>query len=90
MTRDALELERLALENQKLRAELNGRTTVWEGLQRTSPLLGSLLAIVAFVFGVIQYNDQQNKERATRENELQLQAMARDQEFIKPLWEREL
>ena len=88
--RDALELERLALENQKLRAELERRPGVWEGLQRMSPLLGSLLAIIAFVFGVIQYIDQQDKERRTRENELQRQAMARDQEFMKPLWEREL
>jgi hypothetical protein len=89
-SRDALETERLALENQKLRAELERRPNVWDGLQRLSPLLGSLLAIAAFVFGVVQYVGQQERERKTREDELRRQAAARDQEFMKPLWEREI
>ena len=46
--------------------------------------------MAAFVFGVVQYVDQHQRELATRENELARQAAARDQEFMKPLWEREL
>jgi len=91
MSRDSLEVERLALENQKLRAELDRmRPSLWDGIQRLSPLLGGLLAVAAFVFGVIQYVEQRQRELATRENELARQAAARDQEFMKPLWEREL
>ena len=91
MSRDSLEMERLALENQKLKAELTRmRPNVWDGIQRLSPLLGGVLAVAAFVFGVVQYVDQHQRELATRENELARQAAARDQEFMKPLWEREL
>jgi hypothetical protein len=90
-SKDALEVERLALENRKLKAELDRmRPSVWDGIQRLSPLLGSALAVAAFVFGVFQYLEQQDRELATRENELARQAAARDQEFMKPLWEREL
>ena len=89
--RDSLELERLALENQKLKAELERmRPNVWDGVQRLSPFLGSLLAVAAFVFGVVQYVGQHERELNTREVELRRQAAARDQEFMKPLWEREL
>jgi hypothetical protein len=89
--KDSLELERLTLENQKLKTELDRmRPSLWDGIQRLSPLLGSALAVAAFVFGVVQYLGQQERERATRENELARQAAARDQEFMKPLWEREL
>jgi hypothetical protein len=91
VSRDALELERLALENQKLRIELQrARPNVWEIIQRLSPLLGGMLAVAAFLFGILQYVDQQKRELNTRENELARQAAARDQEFMKPLWEREL
>ena len=91
MNRESLEMERLALENQKLRAELDRmRPSVWEGLQRLSPLLGGALAVAAFFFGILQYVDQQDRELATRQDELVRQAEARDQEFMKPLWEREL
>jgi hypothetical protein len=90
-SKESLELERLALENRKLRTELDRmRPSVWDSIQRLSPLLGSALAVAAFLFGVVQYVEQQKREVATRENELARQAAARDQEFMKPLWEREL
>ena len=90
-TRDALELERLTLENRKLRTELDRlRPNVWNLIQRMSPLLGGVLAVAAFLFGVFQYLEQQQKELDTREHELEKQAAARDQEFMRPLWEREI
>jgi hypothetical protein len=89
-SRESLELERLALENQKLRAELERRPSFWDRLQRISSSFAGLLAIAAFLFGVWQYVQQQNKELAARENELRKQSAARDQEFMKPLWDREL
>jgi hypothetical protein len=89
--RTTLELDRLALENEKLKLELaRMRPSAWDALQRLSPLLGGVLALAAFVFGVIQYVEQRQRELATRETELARQAAARDQEFMKPLWEREL
>ena len=89
--RTGLELERLSLENEKLKLELaRMRPSAWDALQRLSPLLGGVLALAAFVFGVVQYVEQRQRELATREIELARQAAARDQEFMKPLWEREL
>lgn len=90
-TRDALELERLSLEVQKLRTEVErSQPGLWNAIQRVSPLVGTLLAVAAFLFGVIQYIGQQTRELAAREHELARQAAARDQDFMKPLWEREL
>jgi hypothetical protein len=90
-SKDALDLERLALENRKLRVELERmKPSVWDGVQRLSPLLGGALAVAAFLFGVFQYVEQQGRELAAREHELERQAAARDQEFMKPLWDREL
>ena len=69
-SRESLELERLALENQKLRAELERRPSFWDRLQRISSSFAGLIA--------------------TRDNEMRKQSAARDQDFMKPLWEREL
>jgi hypothetical protein len=100
--RGSLELERLGLENEKLKLELERmRTNRWDYLQRLSPLLGGLLALAGFVFGVIQYVNQQETNRvqakqrsdqeiAARAHEVEMQTVARDQEFMKPLWEREI
>ncbi len=87
----SIEMERLVLENDKLRAELDRlRPSIWQTIERLSPLFGGLLAVAAFVFGVIQYVEQQRRALATRQTELARQAAARDQEFMRPLWEREL
>jgi hypothetical protein len=89
--KESLEIERLALENEKLKADLaRARPSVWDSIQRLSPLLGGLLTVAAFVFGVVQYVEQRQRELASRDLELMRQAAARDQEFMKPLWEREL
>lgn len=100
--RGALETQRLALENEKLRLELDRlRKTPWDEVQRSAPVLGWLLAFAGFLFGVYQYVDQQATNRreaaqrskdelAIRARELEKQVSARDQDFMKPLWEREL
>jgi hypothetical protein len=89
--RESLELERLSLEVQKLRTEVErSQPGLWNAIQRVSPLVGTLLAVAAFLFGVVQYIGQQSRELTAREHELARQAAARDQEFMKPLWEREL
>jgi hypothetical protein len=100
--RNALEVERLALENDKLRAELQRLPPRhWDFVQRLTPLVGGALALAGFLFGVVQYVSQQEANRAeaeqrlSRENlarthELEAQTAARDQEFMRPLWEREV
>ena len=89
--RAALELDRLALENQKLKLDLERlQPSACDAIQRLSPLLGGVLAVAAFLFGVVQYVEQRQRELTTREAELARMAAARDQEFMKPLWEREL
>jgi hypothetical protein len=101
--RAALELERLALENRKLRRELDhaGRLDAWEWIRRLSPVLATALAVAGFLFGVYQFGSQQKaaqaaaaaQQQASREaTELQSRRdlEARDRDFMKPLWEREL
>jgi hypothetical protein len=89
--RESLELERLRLENRKLEAELRqASATTWDRLQRLGPSLSGLLAVAAFLFGVYQYREQQDRTLVARAEEQRRESAARDQEFMRPLWEREL
>lgn len=90
--RATLELERLSLENGKLRLELDeaARTGVWKWAGRLSPLLATMLAVAGFVFGVVQYTAQQRETRTAAQEQSRRELEARDRDFMKPLWEREL
>jgi hypothetical protein len=89
--KESLEVARLILENRKLEAELARMpATGWEAVHRLAPVLGGLLTAAAFLFGVYQYVQQQDRALAARDDEMRREAAARDQEFMRPLWEREI
>lgn len=90
--RATLELEHLALENRKLKIELEKalNPNLWDRIGRLSPLLATLLAVVGFLFGVWQYVDQQEAGRKAGQLQEQRELEARDRDFMKPLWEKEL
>lgn len=88
---ESLELEHLALENRKLDAELRRMPSMrWERFQRIGPVFGGLITAAAFLFGVYQYVQQQDRALDASADALRKESAARDQEFMRPLWEREL
>jgi hypothetical protein len=90
--RQALEMERLALENQKLKLDLQRELNpdLWSWAGRLSPVLATVLAVAGFLFGVRQYVDQQKASRDAAVEQERRDLEARDRDFMKPLWEKEL
>ncbi len=90
--RTVLELEKLALENRKLKLQLDKELDgdFWSWVGRMSPLLATLLAVAGFLFGVKQYVDQQQASRNAALLQERRELEARDRDFMKPLWEKEL
>jgi hypothetical protein len=87
-----LELEKLALENKKVSLELRAAesTDFWEWVGRFSPLLASIVAVGGFLFGVWQYTAQEKATREAAVDQSRREEEARDRDFMKPLWDREL
>jgi hypothetical protein len=74
------QLEQLQLENEKLKRDLARpeKANPWYSrLIQLIPLITTFLAIASFLWGVVQYNDQQSHNRAAQK----LQAQ---QEYMKP------
>jgi hypothetical protein len=90
--RAALELNRLSLENQKLMLDVAcaRQRRRWQWLESASPLLATLAAVAGFLFGVFQYAGQQNASREAAAAQEKRELEARDRDFMKPLWEKEL
>jgi hypothetical protein len=89
----ASENEKLALECEKLRAEIRELESPkgWsDKLSRHSTLVSMLLAIFGFIFGFVQYGAQQEANRKTEEAQAEQERRIRDREFMKPLWEKQL
>ncbi len=88
----ALEIEKLTLENRLLKLELKERSEadLWKHLSRMAPSLATLLAVAGFVFGIAQYAIEQSANRKSSDAQAQRDVEARDREFMKPLWEKEL
>lgn len=91
-SREELEVEKLALENQKLRLDLerDRNPDFWSWMVRLSPLLASTLAVAGFLFGVMQYVGQEKASRDAAFQQGRRDSESRDREFMKPLWEKEL
>lgn len=83
----AAQLEKLQLENEKLKLELAGlkRAKPWHGaLTPIVPLVTAVLAILSFLYGVLQYQEAQKQNRATQERRAELDRHTAEQEFMKP------
>jgi len=65
-------LEQVRLENEKLKLELEElrRVKPWyHKLSQIVPMLTTVFAVAGFLWGVIQYQDQQTKNRETQQRE---------------------
>jgi hypothetical protein len=89
--RSALELERLKLEIDKLKADVarSGRSQILDSLVRLTPLISVLIAVFGVTFSIYQYNAEQRKNRIAREEQSKKEASAAQREFMKPLLERQ-
>jgi len=85
-------MEQLALENRKLELELHRavRPDFWSWAGQLSPVLVTVLGVAGFLFGVKQYVDQQKAGREAAIQQEKRELEARDRDFMKPLWEKEL
>lgn len=82
--------EKLRLECEKLREEivrLRAPTKFSEWLASFSTGVTTLIAVAAFLLG---YMSEQKKNRQAAERQTKAEVEARDREFMKPLWERQL
>lgn len=81
-----LELEKLKLEIE----EIKGRNRWADRIARYIPLISGLIAVAAFVFGVIQYTNQQKENVRALDRQIQSNKETNEREFRKPLWEKTL
>jgi hypothetical protein len=84
---DQLQLERLQLENEKLRLELAGRRREkpWYHLPtQVVPIVTALLAIAGFSWGIVQYGQEQKKNRDEQKDQSRRQQELAEREFMKP------
>jgi len=100
---EALQLEKLRLDNEKLRLEL-GALKKGKGLKQVmpfTPLITVLVTLAAFGFGIYQYRAEQDanrvatvvqsaKEREEREIQSKKDTDAAQREFMKPLLQNQL
>ena len=83
----AAQLERLQLENEKLRLELAAlrRVRPWYHLPvQIVPIVTALLAIAGFSWGIIQYRHEQAKNRHEQQSQSASQRVVAEREFMKP------
>ena len=81
------QLEQIQLENEKLRlelAKLKKGTTGYSKFSQWIPFITTFLAITGFLWGVVQYIDQQGKNRRAQESQSLRQAELTEREFMKP------
>jgi len=82
-----LELQRAQLENERLRLELHSmkRGVPWYKLPAEMvPIVTALLAIIGFVWGVVQYKDEQSKNRVAQEVQSGRDKIAAERAFMQP------
>ncbi len=86
------QLEKIQLENEKLKldvAELKRRKPWHLRLIRIVPIITTAVAVAGFLWGVVQYRDQQTKNREAREDQSLREKETAEREFMKPWLERQ-
>jgi hypothetical protein len=81
------QLKKVQLENEKLKLELAelGKGKPWYHiLVQMVPIVTALVAIAGFYWGVVQYRDQQTKNRLTQENQSLREKETAEREFMRP------
>jgi len=86
------QLEKIQLENERLKLELaehrKGRPWYYK-LTQMVPIITAIIAIAGFLWGVVQYRDQQIKNRLAQENQSLREAETAEREFMKPWLENQ-
>jgi hypothetical protein len=81
------QLEKVQLENEMLKLELaeRGKGKPWYNLPvQMVPIVTTLVAIAGFYWGVVQYRDQQTKNRLAHESQSLREEETAEREFMKP------
>lgn len=81
------QLEQLRLENERLKLELaeHHKGKPWYiPLIQMVPIITALVAVAGFLWGVIQYRDQQIKNRASQQAQFLREQENAEREFMKP------
>jgi len=81
------QLEHIQLENEKLKLELvaiRKRRPWYHILTQMVPLITAFVAIAGFCWGIVQYRDQQTKNRLAQESQSSREAETAEREFMKP------
>lgn len=92
-THAEIELEKLKLENEKLKLEIAAlqKGKKWsEILQGYLPFISILLAVAGFGFGVYQYRNQEEQNRSQGKLNYEAQINNERRDFMKPLLEKQL
>lgn len=83
----ALQLEQVQLENERLKLELAElrKGNPWYHIPtQMVPIVTAIIAIAGFSWGVIQYQDQQTKNRTAQEKQALREKEIAEREFMKP------
>jgi hypothetical protein len=81
------QLEQVQLENEKLKlelADLRQGKPWYHTLTDMVPMLTALIALAGFWWGVVQYRDQQTKNRQAQENQSRRAEETAEREFMQP------
>ena len=81
------QLERAQLENEKLRLELaeRRRDKPWHPVPiQIVPIVTALVAIAGFSWGIVQYRNEQAKNRLEQKEQSERQQVVAQREFMKP------
>jgi hypothetical protein len=81
------QLEQVQLENERLKLELaeHRKGKPWYHiLTQMVPIITALVAIAGFWWGVVQYRDQQTKNRLAQESQSLREGETAEREFMKP------
>lgn len=84
------QLHKLHLETQTLEQTLNKTSSRDGKIIRYIPIITVLLAVAGFLFGIYQFNNQQKEQARQQEEQSKRDYQAREKEFKKVLWEKQL
>jgi hypothetical protein len=83
----AVQLERLRLGNEKLKLELaaQGKARPWYHVSaQIVPIVTALVAVAGFSWGIVQYGNEQAKNRSEQKDQAERQRTVAQREFMKP------
>jgi hypothetical protein len=84
------QLYKLRLETEALERTTNKKSTRHDKVIQYIPIITALLAVAGFLFGIYQFNQHQIEQGRQQEEQSKRDYQAREKEFKKVLWEKQL